>query len=366
LRARASTTRHRHRPVTFGTLPSRGGGQAGGVSSETYVRGTEVRTLSGRVVWVAGALPLDARIARVADAQHGVLTLAQLRRCGLSDRAVRGRVKTGRLYRVHRAVYTPGHRALPRLGAIAAAVLACGFGALVSHRTASWLHAMRPDARGVIDITVGASWGRRHGHVVGHSAKHVGDADVTIVDGIPVTSISRTLLDCAAELDRHAIERMCQKAAVLRTFDRNDVARVLASGRGHPGWGTLGAAVADAAGARGIANPGTEDALLLAFRAAGLPEPECNAAVQRPDGSWAFADFLWREGQVIVEADTAYHNSTASYRSDRQRDRALLALGYETIRFSDEDLRDPAACAAETRELLAALRPQKRTSRVRS
>lgn len=336
------------------------------MSSEAYVSGTKVKTLSGRLARLTDDMPMDSRIAMIADLQHGVITLHQLSQCGLSHRAARGRVRTGSLHRLHRAVYTPGHRTVPRLGAIAAAVLACGLGAFVSHRTAGWLHAMRSDARTVIDVTVGRLSGRRHGHVMTHSAEHVGRVDVTTVDGIPVTSVARTLLDCAAQLDRHALERMCQKAEVLRIFDRREVERVLDSGRGHPGRGTLRAAVADAAAASGIANLGAEDDLLLAFRSAGLPEPECNAAIQRPDGSWAFADFLWREAGVIVEADTAFHDSTVAYRSDRRRDRALLSVGYETIRFSDEDLRDPTACAVETRDLLAAMRPQKRTADVRS
>ena len=138
----------------------------------------------------------------------------------------------------------------------------------------------------------------------------------------------------------------------MRIFDLAAVHDLLAHVPGHRGASVLRAAVADAAGATGDTRSGAENALLLAFRAIpSLPEPECNAQIQLDDATFVVADFLWRDARLIVEADPrSTHDRTASYRTDRTRDRALARLGYETMRFNDLELRDPAACAAETTE----------------
>jgi hypothetical protein len=311
-------------------------------------------TLGADLVTLRPGLPLDAGIAKVADAQHGAISLAQLGACGLGDSAVRGRVAAGRLHRLHRGVYAPGHLRLPRWGAIAAAVLACGPGAVASHLTAASLHALRRDGRSVIDVTVASRTGRRHGRVVTHTAATVRPQDITVIDGIPVTSVARTLLDCAPLVGCRGTEKLCQEAELRRVIDGSAIQRVLAHVPGHPGAGTLVAALDDLAQAHGITATGLEDLFLAAFRKAGLPEPECNAPIRRPDGSWAYADFLWADARLIVEADSrTYHNHVRAYRSDRRRDRALRRIGYETMRFSDEDAQDVAACAAEVADFLA-------------
>lgn len=311
-------------------------------------------TLGGGVVRLDTRTPLDARIAAVAAAQHGPIAVGQLRACGLSDSAARSRAASGRLHRLYRGVYVPGHRLLPPLGAVAAAVLACGPGAAISHRTAAWLHDLRPDRRRTIDVTVAARTGRRHRWIVTHSAKGLRPQDLTVVGGIPVTAVERTVLDCAPVVGRRGTEKLCGEGERRRVLDLRAVRSLLDHVSRHPGAARLMAALDDLAGARGMTASGPEDALLAAFRAAGLPEPECNSPIQRPDGTWAYADFLWRSQRLIAESDSReYHDRTQSYRSDRRRDRALLQQGYETVRFSDADAADPVACAAEVGAFLA-------------
>jgi hypothetical protein len=78
--------------------------------------------------------PLDVRIAQLADRQHGVVSLGQFEAQGLSASAVRMRVAAGRLHRVYRGVYAVGRGRLDLRGRRMAAVLACGPGAVLSHR----------------------------------------------------------------------------------------------------------------------------------------------------------------------------------------------------------------------------------------
>src|SRR5919197_3806054 len=97
---------------------------------------------------------LDLLIAAIAVKQHGVVALWQLLSLGLSPRAVRDRVSSGRLHRIYRGVYAVGRRDLPIKGHWMAAVLACGEGALLSHRSAAALHRILKAMGGRIDVTI--------------------------------------------------------------------------------------------------------------------------------------------------------------------------------------------------------------------
>lgn len=101
-----------------------------GRESETYVR-------------------LDAQVARLAARQHVVFSLAQLVELGLAPRAVQQRAATGRLHRIHRGVYSlVPSELLGWRGRYLAAVLACGPGAVLSHRSAAHLLGLRPTQAG--------------------------------------------------------------------------------------------------------------------------------------------------------------------------------------------------------------------------
>jgi len=84
----------------------------------------------------------DRRLAEVAGTQHGVVSRAQLYEMGFDNPAVERRIAGGRLHRLHRGVYAVGHKVVSWRGAYLAAVLACGEGAVLSHRSAAdlWGH----------------------------------------------------------------------------------------------------------------------------------------------------------------------------------------------------------------------------------
>src|SRR4051812_20883432 len=105
------------------------------------------------------AQPRDLRIARIADAQHGVISLAQLVAEGLTPSAVRMRVAAGRLHRVRRGAYAVGGARLGTGGRRMAAVLACGEGALLS--TAADQIGVLRSASAALHVTVPTRSGRR-------------------------------------------------------------------------------------------------------------------------------------------------------------------------------------------------------------
>ena len=96
--------------------------------------------------------PLWAAVAERAAGQWGVVSLVQLGSLGAGRGAVARAVEGGRLHRVHRGVYAVGHRALGREGRALAAVMACGEGAVLSHRSAGrWWELIGADGSGLSD-----------------------------------------------------------------------------------------------------------------------------------------------------------------------------------------------------------------------
>ena len=100
-------------------------------------------------------------VAEIAARQHGLITISQLHDSGLGKGAVEHAVRTRRLHRLHQGVFAVGHRALSREGRWLAAVLACGAGALLSHRSAAAAWGIRDGVGPRIDVlTEGCGRGR--------------------------------------------------------------------------------------------------------------------------------------------------------------------------------------------------------------
>jgi predicted transcriptional regulator of viral defense system len=132
------------------------------------------------------AVPADRRIARLAARQHGVVSRAQLFEAGLHRGEIDGRLRRGYLHPVHRGVYAVGHPRVDGSALIIAAVLACGEGAVASHRTAAAIWAIRPSAGRRVEITVSGAKARRNGILLHRNRLRA--ADTTVHDGIAVTT----------------------------------------------------------------------------------------------------------------------------------------------------------------------------------
>src|SRR4051794_18289572 len=140
--------------------------------------------------------PRDAAIAALANRQHGVIALYQLVPLGLTKSAVAERVRRGRLHPVHRGVYAVGHALLTLKARWMAAVLACGEGAVLSHRSAAeLLGLLKGSVWRAADVTTPTRAGRKRAGIDVHAGQTATDA--TTVDGIPCTAVPRTLLDLA-------------------------------------------------------------------------------------------------------------------------------------------------------------------------
>ena len=95
----------------------------------------------------------DTRLAELAVAQHGVVSRRQLYELGHTRTGIQRRLDKRRLHRIHHAVYAVGHKRLTAKGRWMAAVLACGPGAVLSHREAAALHDLRQIRSGPVNVT---------------------------------------------------------------------------------------------------------------------------------------------------------------------------------------------------------------------
>ena len=292
-------------------------------------------------------------IARLAEAQHNVLSLVQLNALGLGKAAVAKRAARGRLHRIHRGVYAVGHGRLTREGHWMAAVLAYGPSAVLSHRSAAALWGLRPDNRATTDVSLPSRSARSRPGIDVHMTVTLTAADITRRDGIPCTALARTLLDLAEAVDRRGIERAIEQAEVLRLFDLRAVEDVLDRSNGRRGAAVLRAVLADLA-EPALTRSDVEERFLALCRAAALPRPEVNAELVVDEGPAMIVDFLWRAQRLAVETD-AYgtHGNRQAFERDRRRDQRLRLAGYDPLRFTRRQIiSEPNRVAATVYALL--------------
>lgn len=177
--------------------------------------------------------------------------------------------------------------------------------------------------------------------------------ELVLVDGIPVTSVSRTLLDLAGVLTKYQLERALNEAEVLRLTGKLSVPDLLERYPRRAGSAALRALFRDRAAVRGITRRELERRFQAVLADAGIPLPRLNAAIS-VRGRFFEADCLWAEQRLIVELDgRESHGTDLAFEKDRERDRLLLVEGWRVTRITWRQLRDDApAVITDLRSLL--------------
>ncbi|HZO35837.1 MAG TPA: type IV toxin-antitoxin system AbiEi family antitoxin domain-containing protein [Solirubrobacteraceae bacterium] len=292
----------------------------------------------------------DVVVGRLAQRQWGVVTARQLIGLGLSRGSIEHRVRIGRLVRLHRGVYAVGHSVLRTEGRWAAAVLACGPGAVLSHVSAASLWGIRATAASRVDVS-GARTRAGHPGIALHRPRSLSAEDVTVRQAIPTTSVARTLLDLAAVLTARDLERTLAQAELLGLVDRRALAATIARANGHRGAAILARALA--AGVDATASE-LEWRFLTLCRRSGLPEPRVNQWLTLGGGEEIKVDFLWPSDRLVVETDGyRFHRGRLAFESDRARDARLTVAGYRVVRVTQRQLESPEAVIDTLSRLLA-------------
>ncbi len=286
----------------------------------------------------------EHEVARTAGRQHGVVTVGQLLKAGLSRDAVERRVEKGLLHREHRGVYRVGHRAPGTEARYMAAVLACGERAVLSGRAAAFLFGLIKGSHPAPEVTTVAY--RRVPGVVNRRVRHLNKHDVTHYRAIPITTVLRTLVDLAALLSLDALSRVCHEAEVRYRISAAMVDGTLARRPNAPGAGKLREIFH---GQVRITLSKLERDFLALLRSAGLPLPQTNRCA---DGR--YVDCRWPEYRLTVELDSyRYHHTRHAWEQDRRREREARVRGDEFRRYTHGDVtEDQALVLAELRELL--------------
>ncbi len=266
---------------------------------------------------------------RLIEAQHGVVTRAQLLELGLSPTAVKSRVRRGSLRRLHAGIYAVAHTALRDEGRWLAAVLACGEGAVLSHGSAARLWRMSSvPAEPAVHVTVRGAERRRPGIVVHRSA--LTRADVTVQRGVPVTTPARTLVDVAAVVPYATLRVIADHGVRL---DAGAVRRAAARAANRRGRAGLARLLGDD-GAELRTRSGLERRLRLLARDAGLDAPLVNHRVLGRE-----RDFAWPSARLVVEVDGhAFHAARGAREVDHARDAELQLAGWRVLRFTAADV----------------------------
>jgi very-short-patch-repair endonuclease len=257
-----------------------------------------------------------------------VLTRADLEKLSFSDAAVEHRVATGRLHPVARGIYAVGRAELTPHGNWMAAVLSCGGGAVLSHRSAAELWGIGYEEKGRIDVTIRRRSRLERTGVSVHCRPKLPEAGVVRRFGIPVTNPVQTLIDLATELKPLRLERAVNQADVHDLVDPETLRDSLDAYPGVPGVKTL-RTMLDRHTFR-LSDSDLEVLFRPLARAAAFPSPLSKHWVLGYE-----VDFFFANHGLIVETDgLRYHRTPAQQARMVKRDQKHTSHGYRVLRFT--------------------------------
>jgi len=263
----------------------------------------------------------------LARRQHGVVARGQLLALGFGSKAIRHRIETGRLHPVMTGVYSVGRRELSREGRWMAAVLACGDGAVLSHRSAAELWGIGNEATR-IEVSIRRRVALRRPGVRVRARPSLSDRSVTAHCRIPATSPVQTLIDIATELPERHLERAVNEADKRDLVDPESLLRALEDHSGEPGVRPLRVLLHRHNFV--LSDSELERLFVPLALEAGLPLPLTG---QRVNGFEV--DFFWPQLGLVVETDGWHYHRTPSTQSrDALRDQTHTAAGLTALRFS--------------------------------
>jgi very-short-patch-repair endonuclease len=257
-----------------------------------------------------------------------VLTRADLLGLGFSDDGIKHRVAFGRLHPIAAGIYAVGRPELSPKGRWMAAVLACGDGAVLSHRSAAELWGFGYEEKGRIDVTIRRRSRLERAGLTVRCRPKLPERSVVRRFGIPVTNPTQTLIDLSTELKPMRLERAVNQADVLDLVDPETLRRSLDAYVGMPGVKTL----------RTMLDRHTfrlsDSDLEIYFRplalAAGFPIPLTKQWVLGYE-----VDFHFPDHGLIVETDgLRYHRTPAQQARMVKRDQTHTSHGLRVLRFT--------------------------------
>jgi very-short-patch-repair endonuclease len=269
-------------------------------------------------------------VRAIAAGQQGVIDRPQLLTAGVTNAAIDRALRSGRLHRIHRGVFSTLAPELATEDALLiAALLAAGDGAVLSHGTAAWRWHIIPAPPARIELTVPRTRTPPRG-VTLFQGKLRPD-DLFLDARLPRTSVPRTLLDLATRYDQRALLRALAEAEFQHDTRPEDILRTLR--RGHPGSANLRAALKAHAPGHGE----TKSQLERRFRKLLIKHDIDLPLRNEPLGPFTI-DCLWPDRRVAVELDGRQHDRPNQADSDDDRDLWLRRNRYMARRYGGKQI----------------------------
>lgn len=285
-------------------------------------------------------MELDDAMRRLAADQHGVVSREQCRRLGASTDAMRSRVHTGDWRAVSPSVLRVAGAPVTDRSRVMAGVLDAGCRAVASHRTAAWLWGLPGFPFDRVEVTRLRGRGRRRSNLATiHEPRALTEEHCTMVDGIPVTTLARTVFDLAGVLHPARTERALDNALARSPALLPVLHRLLPelAQRGRPGISVMRALLADRPATYVAPASGLEARAIALLDAAGIAT-ERQVDVGGTD--WVGRVDLRVIGtNVVIEIDSVLHHTSHLDRArDAKRDAELRAAGHRPVHLTEHEL----------------------------
>jgi very-short-patch-repair endonuclease len=300
---------------------------------------------------------LDARVALVARRQAGAFSWSQARGCGFGKATVGRRVRSGRWERVHPGVNVIAGTPRTRVRDLWVAVLAVGPDAVISHESAALVHGAERLAHRPVTLTVPHGSHHRLRGLVVHQIGDVARRHRTRVEGLPVVTAARAVVDLGSRLSVERLGDVADDLVQARATSWPAIGAVFSDvvRPGKPGMVAVATLLDERGGDDVPAQSRLEQALLTALAAGGLSAPVRQMPLPGRGLRRALADAAYPDARIVLEADgRRYHQRLADMRRDRERDAQVVKAGWVPLRFVYEQIVvDPAGVCADVAEARA-------------
>ena len=294
----------------------------------------------------------DLAVARIAAAQRTMVSTKQLADCGMGKDAIAHRVRSGRLHPEFQGVYSVGCGELPPLARELGALMACGTGSFLSHRSAAFVWGLSGVPPAEVELSVvGRCCESRRGIRV-HRVQGIDQRELRRREDLWVSSPARVCLEIAA-VSPPALPGVIDEGLARRLLTRPEIEAVLGRHRGQRGTAGLAAILGDDS-AMTITRSQAEKAMLKLIRDGRLPRPEVNVRL----GPYK-PDFMWRSHHLIVELDSyTFHGGPRGFQRDYDKDLFYRDAGFDVLRFLRAHVvHEPAPVLVRLAQTLARLAP---------
>jgi hypothetical protein len=295
----------------------------------------------------------ELRIQRTAAIQHGVITRRQILALGASDGLIRPRVGRGLWRTIGPGTYlATGKRSLDAVLAAAVSYLP----AVVSHESAAVRHDLPIAPPRVGTVTIPHRSSNRFPDVTIHESTDLDAGYIEARNGLPTTTLSRTIFDLASVLDAYSLVRVVDHALSRSLVEKTELSAILSQlgRRGRPGTASFRVLMAKIGSEMVAPESVLERRMLDLIAQFDLPEPGRQMPVPWRTRSSGRVDLTYSDQRVIVECDgRRWHTASETFESDRRRDNLAQLGGWMVLRFTWHDVtRRSAETATQIRTAL--------------